>query len=244
MYNWYSKKDGAQQVVTKNIIEGIKRSAKGSVERRKIEALLHASYTMDDIRPLLGKTQELIDGMNDNEKGNEVEGMENGEQLGTRNALETGGREDVEMDVAEDRPESIQEDILDFDEVSRRQDSHIRTVGDCEGDIIGDILGSDCNASDAEVNGDDIYINGVHNGNESVQDEEKPVRRRGNVNGSCDVYDEIGAERLNEGTGDRDDSVVTRSQNSSGSSANENCNTEEKLYMGISQGQKKKTGQW
>lgn len=143
MNRWYVKKLGPQKYVTRNLITGIKRAAKGSVGRRALEAVLHSSFTLDEIRPVLEKEKDILEDMNavkEREEVNDVEGHvedgTGGDVEGEGTEATGGGKDDIE-----------DEDLLKFDEFSKSLDKKLNRR-DIEGGLFSDIFRNDARTAD------------------------------------------------------------------------------------------------
>lgn len=62
MFQWFVRGYWPKATVTNVVSEGSKKSKKGSIERRVLQAVLHGNFTLDELKRIVNEHEELMDG--------------------------------------------------------------------------------------------------------------------------------------------------------------------------------------
>lgn len=109
------KKLAPRKKLTQNLINGIKGAAKGSADRRALQAVLYASFALEEIRLVIGNDEEILDDMCSADETNVVLNVcIRGEiQEADEGGADRGGGMGCDGDGVEDG----EEDFLKFEEI-------------------------------------------------------------------------------------------------------------------------------
>lgn len=152
MCKWYVTKLASRQEVNANLINGMKRAGKGSVERRKLRDVLHASFILEELRPVIGNDDDILEHL-DSAGETDVVGSCESERTAVEACRENRGN-GQRYGGEEQQDDNGQEDLLNFEEFPRTLDEHLSNVPDINGDIYTEIFGEDGRRREEDAEGE------------------------------------------------------------------------------------------